>query len=136
MHPDNLAKLSQKSVHKLLPFRAFCVGDLSQIDDVRPLSVCPMSRSSSSAIIIADYDHHTKISGKSVHFHSFMCAVGTVVLSKQLSCTLLVKDIKDDVSIDHQNRKSSAMMHQSPIIIVDYDHHTKIILSEKKSVFS
>ena len=76
----------------------------------------------SSAIIIADYDHHTKISGKSVHFHSFMCAVGTVVLSKQLSCTLLEKDIKDDVSIDHQNRKSSAMMHQSAII-ADHRNH-------------
>ena len=86
-----------------------------------------MSRSSSammhqSAIIIADYDHHTKISGKSVHFHSFMCAVGTVVLSKQLSCTLLEKDIKDDVSIDHPNRKSSAMMHQSAII-ADHRNH-------------
>ena len=54
----------------------------------------------SSAIVIADYHHHTKISGKSVHFHSFMCAVGTVVLSKTVSCSLLEKDIKDDVSIE------------------------------------
>ena len=95
---------------------------------VRCLSVCLSDVTliiiddASSAIIIADYDHHTKISGKSVHFHSFMCAVGTVVLSKQLSCTLLEKDIKDDVSIDHQNRKSSAMMHQSAII-GDYRNH-------------
>ena len=36
-------------VFLLLPFRAFCVGDLSQIDDVRPLSsVSSVSRSSSS----------------------------------------------------------------------------------------
>ena len=60
----------------LLPFRAFCVGDLSQIDDVRPLSVSSsvtliIIDDASSSIIIADYDHHTKISGKSVHFHSF-----------------------------------------------------------------
>ena len=48
--------------------------------------------------------------------------MGTVVLSKQLSCTLLEKDIKDDVSIDHQNRKSSAMMHQSAII-ADHRKH-------------
>ena len=91
----------------------------------RRLSVS-VSRSSSAMMhqsaIIADYDHHTKISGKSVHFHSFMCAVGTVVLSKQLSCTLLEKDIKDDVSIDHPNRKSSAMMHQSAII-ADHRNH-------------
>ena len=48
--------------------------------------------------------------------------MGTVVLSKQLSCTLLEKDIKDDVSIDHLNRKSSAMMHQSAII-ADHRNH-------------
>ena len=48
--------------------------------------------------------------------------MGTVVLSKQLSCTLLEKDIKDDVSIDHPNRKSSAMMHQSAII-ADHRNH-------------
>ena len=105
----------------------------------RRLSV---SRSSSammhqSAIIIADYDHHTKISGKSVHFHSFMCAVGTVVLSKQLSCTLLEKDIKGDVSIDHQNRKSSAMMHQSAIIAdhrnQDYNSSHYLLLNMVRS---
>ena len=62
---------------KLLPFRAFCVGDLSQIDDVRPLSSASVrvtliiGDDASSAITIADYDDHTKISGKSVHFHSF-----------------------------------------------------------------
>ena len=61
-----------------LPFRAFCVVDLKNIDDVRcPSVVCrPVSRNhrpiigddASSAIIIAGYDHHTKMSGKSEHF--------------------------------------------------------------------
>ena len=86
-----------------LPFRAFCVGDLSQIDDVRPLSsVCPcLSRSSSammhqSPIIIADYDHETAISQdfvKKCVFSLFLWVVGTVVSSYMLSCDLLEKDM-------------------------------------------
>ena len=65
---------------KYLPFRAFCVVDLKNIDDVRPLSSSSSSSVSvtliigdddASSAIITDYDHHTKISGKSVHFRSF-----------------------------------------------------------------
>ena len=89
----------------MLPFRAFCVEDLSQIDDVRPLSSvrCPLSvsRSSSammqqSAIIIADYDHETAISQdfvKKCVFSLFLWVVGTVVSSYMLSCDLLEKDM-------------------------------------------
>ena len=86
-------------------FRAFCVEDLSQIDDVRPLSasvrlsVC-LSRSSSammhqSANIIADYDHETAISQDFVKkcVFSFLWVVGTVVSSYMLSCDLLEKDM-------------------------------------------
>ena len=87
-----------------MPFRAFCVEDLSQIDDVRPLSVgvrLSVSRSSSammhqSAIIIADYDHETAISQdfvKKCVFSLFLWVVGTVVSSYMLSCDLLEKDM-------------------------------------------
>ena len=62
-----------------LPFRAFCVVDLKNLDDVRcPMSVCLshnhrpiIGEDASSAIIIGDYDHHTKISGESGHFKVF-----------------------------------------------------------------
>ena len=84
-------------VGKYLPFRAFCVEDLKNIDDVR----CLMSVSchtiigddASSAIIITDYDHHTKISGKSVYFRCFMCVLGTVVSSYMVSCDFMEKDV-------------------------------------------
>ena len=88
-----------------MPFRAFCVEDLSQIDDVRPLSSVRrrpcLSRSSSammhqSAIIIADYDHETAISQdfvKKCVFSLFLWVVGTVVSSYMLSCDLLEKDM-------------------------------------------
>ena len=90
-----------------MPFRAFCVGDLSQIDDVRPLSSASVrlsvSRSSSammhqSAIIIADYDHHTKISGKSVYFR---CFCGLWALWFRLICFRVIcwKKICEDLSV-------------------------------------
>ena len=106
-----------------MPFRAFCVEDLSQIDDVRPLSsvgvrvrVCVtliIGDDASSAIIIADYDHHTKISEKSVYFRCF-CGLWALwfrlicfrvicwkKICEDLSVTLI---IDDDATIGHHRR--------------------------------
>ena len=41
-----------------------------------------------------------------------MCVVGTVVLSKMLSCSLLEKDVKDDVSIERYLSSKSEIGHR------------------------
>ena len=82
--------------------------DLKNIDDVRCLmSVRP---SHNHQPIIGDdasiAHHHRRLRssyediGKKWAFLSFLCAMGTVVSCEQLSCTLLEKDIKDDVPIE------------------------------------
>ena len=74
--------------------------------------VCPSVRpmSHNHRPIIGDdasiAHHHRRLRssyediGEKWAFLSFLCAVGTVVSCKQLSCTLLEKDIKDDVPIE------------------------------------
>ena len=56
-----------------------------------------------------------------MHFHSFMCVVGTVVSSKLLSCTLLEKDVKDDVSIERYLSSKSEIIGDGASI----NHHRR-----------
>ena len=90
-----------------MPFRAFCVVDPKNIDDVRCLSVRLSHNHRPIFSDDASIAHHRRRLRSSYEdigekwvFLSFVCAVGTVVSCKQLSCTLLEKDIKDDVPIE------------------------------------
>ena len=122
-----------------LPFRAFCVEDLSQIDDVRPLSsaasVRPchahhrrwcINRPSSSPITIMKL-RYRKISWKSVYFRCF-CGLWALwfrlicfrvicwkKICEDLSVTLI---IDDDATIGHRTSESQSSLIIEMIITV------------------
>ena len=124
----------------LLPFRAFCVEDLkiSMMCGVW----CRLSVLHNHRRWCIIGHHHRRLRSsyedirKNVHFRSFMCVVGTVVSSKMLSCSLLEKGVKDDVSIErylsskseigHRNHKSSQSSTIIEMIYNDCSHYLSV----------